>query len=101
MTIETAGRCAGCAHWKFTTPDWEFDELMIGECKAVKMRCGIEEDVETETGIERFEDGWGEAMKKALVDAKAIAVDGSGYYAALRTFGDFGCVLFSPAKPQP
>lgn len=84
-----SGRCASCAHWSFAEPDWQYEALTMGECKAVKMRETI---VEPARNIEDWDAREAEEMR-LLVAARAIAVDGSGYYAALRTSADFGCVL--------
>ena len=90
----TAPRCETCRFWKFDEPDWEFDDLRFGGCKAIRMRSDFinEEDL----GVEDDFDGHGEYAKRAkaaLMKAKAVAVDGSGYYAAVRCAPDFGCVL--------
>lgn len=89
-------RCETCQHWFFDRADWQFDELQIGECKAIRQRETIEEDALLGTGIDSWDDEAAPLIKAAMIKAKAIAVDGSGYYAALRTFSDFGCVLHSP-----
>lgn len=91
------GTCETCAHWSQVEPDWEYDALKMGKCQRIKQR----EDITGTDEIQALE--WGSperdaATVKALTDAKAIAVDGSGYYAALRTAGDFGCVLHVAAK---
>lgn len=45
-------------------------------------------------------DQWtSEQEHRRINDCPAVAVDGSGYWAALRTRDDFGCVLFEP-KPE-
>jgi hypothetical protein len=95
-----SGRCETCEHWKFAEPDWQFDSLVIGECKAIRMREDIETSAAEKAGFQnRWDDGAEEAVKAGLLAAKAIAVDGSGYYAAVRTTADFGCVLH--ATPHP
>jgi hypothetical protein len=88
------GRCATCRFWLFETPDWQFDDIIFGECKAVKMRETLEKDALEGTDFDRWDDEAEPIIKAAFRAAKAIAVDGSGYYAALRTASDFGCVLF-------
>jgi len=86
-------RCETCAHWKFDKPDWEFDELRFGECKAIQMREDLESEAVQAAGVDRW-DAEAEAVRKAaLRAAKAFCVDGSSYYAAVRTAPDFGCVL--------
>lgn len=84
------GNCRTCRHWRAVEPDWQFDGLTMGKCGAIKQR-------ETIIAPAREIDDWDkrEAEEERLLKAeKAVAVDGSGYYAALRTQADFGCVLF-------
>lgn len=85
--------CGNCKHWLFEREDWQFNDLRVGECKAVKMRETIEEEAVEGTLFNRWDEQGESLIRAAFVRAKAIAVDGSGYYAALRTFADFGCVL--------
>lgn len=95
-------RCETCKHWKFDKPDWEFDELHFGECKAMKMRDEIVREALAEAEIDsQYDEGGEEVAKRALAATKAIPVDGSGYYAGLRTAPDFGCVLHTPADDRP
>lgn len=89
----SAWRCETCKHWKFEEPDWEFDELKFGECKAIRQREAIEELAFGGDREKRWTDEGEKIMRDAIAAAKAIAVDGSGYYAAVRTAPDFGCVL--------
>ena len=93
--------CQTCKFWMFDRPDWQFDDLQIGECKKVRKRETVEHDVREELhradpSFDRYDSRESEAiydaaLKEAYGKAGAIAVDGSGYYAALRTMGDFGC----------
>lgn len=88
--------CASCRHWTFEEPDWEFEALQLGKCGAIQMRSSIIDAALTAAGLQshhRYEPKGEAAAEKALLAAKAIAVDGSGYYAALRTTADFGCTL--------
>ena len=83
-------RCGTCRHWK---PPAESDQPVTftshtdeptdyGECKA------IEHDTEW---------GWNESL--ALTKkASAMVLDGSGYFAALRSRAEFGCVLWEPKQ---
>lgn len=96
----TEGRCATCEHWRFDRPDWEFDELHLGECKAIKQRETIQSEALAAAGVENWDDGSEEVKRAAMMITKAIAVDGSGYYAALRTAPDFGCTLWTVAAPK-
>ena len=91
------GRCSSCEHWKFEEPDWQYDALTLGECKAIRMREAI---VEPAREIADWDAREAEEAR-LLKAAKAIAVDGSGYYAALRTAADFGCVLHTALSREP
>ena len=88
-------RCETCEHWKFDEPDWEYDQLRFGECKAIRQRETIDDDA-TEGLTDRYGEEAEARKKAALMAAKAFAVDGSGYYAAVRTAPDFGCILYAP-----
>ncbi len=90
--------CETCAHWNTEAPDWQFDELKMKRCGAIQQRETI---IEPARRLEDWDAREAEEYR-LLSEAKAIAVDGSGYYAALRTRADFGCVLHSPLpKPEP
>jgi hypothetical protein len=87
-------RCETCQHWTFAEPDWEFDDMRFGTCRAIKQRQTIEEEALAGLDDEDRWSGRADELKRAALGAsKAIAVDGSGYYAAVRTAPDFGCVL--------
>lgn len=86
-------RCETCRNWSNAEPDWQFDQLIMGRCAAIRQR---EDILEPAREIEDWDAR--EVEEGRLLSAeKAIAVDGSGYYAAIRTRGDFGCVLHVPA----
>jgi hypothetical protein len=89
-----SGLCETCRHWTQVEEDWQYDKLVMGKCGAIRQREDIIEPAR------RLED-WDamEAEENRLLSLeKAIAVDGSGYYAAVRCRGDFGCVLHEPAS---
>lgn len=93
--IPIEGRCSSCSHWSNAEADWQFDELVMGSCAAIKQR----EDI-IEPARDAFPDDWDARVVeegRLLKAEKAIAVDGSGYYAAIRTAPDFGCVLWQAA----
>lgn len=90
--------CATCRHWQFAAPDWQFDELVIGECKAIRMREHIEEDAARHLPDGRWDDAAEPLIAAALRAERALVVDASGYHAALRTTADFGCVRHAPGK---
>jgi hypothetical protein len=71
-------RCGNCAHWK------EVDRFGVGTCDAVK------HDVE---GGETYDYDSDSAEEIASNNDLAFVVDGSGYYAALKTRENFGCAL--------
>lgn len=95
--------CETCRFWLASSAsDWEFDALGVGDCQAIKMRSDIKDEAFEHRPRKDFDD-WDEVEKlevEALRAAKAFAVDGSGYYAALRTFPDFGCVLHQRKETQ-
>jgi len=87
-------RCLTCVHWVMPTDDWQFEALKFGKCGAIKQR----EDI---IGPARSIENWDarEAEEERLLsESKAIAVDGSGYYAAINTAPDFGCTLHAERK---
>lgn len=88
--------CETCSHWVFSQDDWQFDGLKMGKCAAVKQR---EDIIEPARNIDDWDAREAEEAR-LLRAAKAIAVDGSGYYAALRTTADFGCVLYVAGQPS-
>lgn len=81
-------RCGDCKHWGNYAPieepceDGSWDSASsfdLRTCKAVQQVAScLDEPNNTAKG------------KRALVQ------DGSGFYAALKTADDFGCVLFEP-----
>lgn len=86
--------CETCKHWKAVEPDWQFDALVMGRCAAVKQRDDI---IAPARQVEDWDAREAEEGRLLKLE-KAIAVDSSGYYAALRTQADFGCVLHEPAS---
>jgi hypothetical protein len=84
--------CETCQHWNFDERDAEFDGLKIGRCAAIRQR----EDVISPARELEDWDAREAEERRLLSEAKAIAVDGSGYYAAIRTAPDFGCTLHEP-----
>lgn len=86
-------RCDTCAHWNFDERDGEFDGLRMGRCAGIRQR---EDIIEPARAITDDWDAREAEERRLLVEAKAIAVDGSGYYAAVRTTPDFGCALHKP-----
>lgn len=84
--------CETCEHWAFDERDVAFDRLRLGRCRAIRQR---EDIIEPARSMGDWDSREAEEHR-LLAAAKAIAVDGSGYYAAIRTAADFGCVLHEP-----
>lgn len=91
------GRCKTCKYWRFDKRDWEYDETGLGQCARIRQRENICEPARL---IEDWDDREKEEQR-LIIEAKAIAVDGSGYYAAVRCVSDFGCVLHELKDPTP
>jgi hypothetical protein len=75
--------CGTCKHWKLIDAEEELiDDPRFGTCAA----------------IPQGQSEWDEASDRNMVvgDWKAVAVDGSGYFAAIKTRECFGCVLHEP-----
>lgn len=77
-------KCGDCKFWG--KPNNLEDTGDFRECQ------GILHDKDKVTTASTFED---EDAKLLRSENKAVTVDGSGYFAALRTREDFGCVSFS------
>jgi len=89
-----AATCMTCRHWgAFTSdadrgrvysddPEQHAEDVAFGDVVAIK-RMGL---------CQRIGD------EKQNLDAEAVAVDGSGYYAGLRTAATFGCTLHEPKE---
>ena len=76
-------RCGNCQHWSAAVNDREF-----GQCLRVLHQDG-----------DPPEKGWGDS--ESIHDEPAVVVDGSGYYAALRTKPTFCCSLWEEKKDEP
>ena len=80
------GTCGTCKHWKrIDQEDWyeqESNDPRYGTC----------------TAIPHGKTQWEESSDRNIMvgDWKAVAVDGSGYFAAIKTQDSFGCVLHEP-----
>lgn len=61
----------------------------MGKCAAIRQRNDI---IEPARQVEDWDEREAEENRLLSLE-KAISVDGSGYYAAVRTQADFGCVL--------
>jgi hypothetical protein len=76
--------CGTCKHWKRVDAEsTDIEDPRYGQCEA----------------IPRAEYEWDEDLDIHVVkgDWQAVAVDGSGYFAALRTRESFGCILHDPS----
>lgn len=91
--MSSSNHCGTCRFWTKTNRDESY-YFNLRPCGAVKQR----EDIEMAKGDDgdevRDEDG----NETPVVRPRAMAVDGSGYFAALRTAEDFGCVLWEPVS---
>lgn len=90
------GLCGTCRHWEQGN-DWKERAAGMAVCRAIKMRDRVEDSAHE--GFDRWGEGWEVVTARetaALQAAKAVAVDGSSYYAAIMTTADFGCVLHEP-----
>lgn len=75
-------KCETCKYWE--EPENEFGEVPgTGTCKAV---------VQFWDATEWSADADARVLSKEFVGRLAFVQDGSDYYAALKTFPDFGCV---------
>lgn len=89
--------CETCEHWKFDDVDYLFDDLKFGRCSNIRQLETVISEACDAAGISnRWDEGGEEISRQGVAAAKAIAVDGSGYYAAVRTAPDFGCILHKP-----
>jgi hypothetical protein len=77
------GTCGTCKHWKRI--DHEADptsDPRYGTCEAIPQ---AREEWDDDGDVSVMAGDW-----------KAVAVDGSGYFAAIKTRECFGCVLHEP-----
>lgn len=92
-------RCQTCKHWMTDKSDWEFERRGVGDCKAIptheELQNAAHKDHES-----WFGDDADARENSAIQSARAYTIDGSGYYSALRTRPDFGCVLHAPIKAE-
>lgn len=89
--------CKSCVHWD--QPSWVGTLPVHGVCKRVGHHRHMP------TSIDGPLDDWTDEEKEDYYDYSknvifyennvAIVVDGSGYFAALKTRGDFSCCLYS------
>lgn len=87
--MSNANRCGTCRHWG-TPRDNGTETWGLRPCVAVipKYDVAVLKD-------ENGNDLWDENYEPVPVNTpKAMVVDGSGYFAALKTAEDFGCVLW-------
>jgi hypothetical protein len=103
---EQAPRCETCVHWSASSDDWQCEKAGFGECKRIILLDRV-----TDQAAKAFRaqgrrvwdnaDELGAAELELLKIAKAVCVDASSYYAALRTAPDFGCVLHVLLETTP
>lgn len=85
----TAPLCATCKWWGFGHKDCG-DDFPWSELRP----CGL---IVHRLGYQEYDDK-GEVIPPVMPEARAYVVDGSGYYAALKTASDFGCIKHEEAK---
>ncbi len=91
--------CGGCKYWG--------DKKDTGEefrkCVAVihDERSYANTDIYDDPDDEEWIDEEIRAEIKAVRAHRAVVVDGSGYYAALKCKADFGCVLWVQSETVP
>ena len=87
-------RCDQCKHWEAPKGgDWELDGAGMGRCNGIIEYWQVTESVPRDE-----KETWKERCKKvvdALTAARAVARDGSQYFACIHTRPDFFCVLFA------
>lgn len=85
--------CGNCKFWG--EPD---DVNEFRQCQAIPhdIHCIHNEDKDFENFSWLDEEGKEEYRK--IKRNKAVVTDGSGYFAAIKTKEDFGCVLFEEKK---
>ncbi len=89
------GLCATCRHWANPEPDYAYEEVTLGTCKAIPHR----ETLMQQSRLPGADwDTYEQTERVALAGALAIACDASGYNAQVKTQATFGCVLHE-AKP--
>ncbi len=97
------GRCDTCKHWE-PGDDWTEKAAGMRVCGAIQMREEVERSAHKGfSDDDRWGEGWDVAEARehaALRAAKAVAVDGSSYHAAVMTTADFGCVLHAPTTGE-
>ena len=77
------GTCGMCEHWK------EVEDVRgVGQCTKIKMADSWEDYEIDEDNV----------IKTYIRDDIAHVVDGSDYFAALRTKETFGCNLYEPKE---
>ena len=87
---ETIGLCKSCKHWE--KPQSEHGEVLgLGKCLAVvQLWDATKWEDDDDPGV----DVCFRVLKNEYKEKMAFVQDGSDYYAALRTFADFGCVQY-------
>lgn len=90
-------RCGDCKHWGKPGEAHPFRSCMavVHDKKSVTSDYQYDEE---EAWPEDWADADGDANRQFRATHKAVAMDGSGFFAAFRTHEDFGCMLFE-VKP--
>lgn len=94
--------CGSCRFWGAARPygepeygdvDKPDDKSLFRVCAAMKFDSGAHRFTEDPDEWNDHEDMWTIQDRELRKTEKAAAVDGSGYYGAVKTRDDFGCAL--------
>ena len=89
--------CKTCRYWGL--PRDEYDAEAIEQIKKDSDRLHLWGRVRPCGAVLACESGVGPSATTLSEGERARVVDGSGYYASLRTRDDFGCVLHEESAP--
>jgi hypothetical protein len=82
---EIMNNCSNCKHWEFPRVKSWGNDVTYGECRAVLHNDNYKFDPYPDEDEDNDPDTFNIPL--------ACVVDGSGYYAGLRTKSDFSCCL--------
>lgn len=83
--------CGTCEHWGGHNPRKYEEQFRHHRCHRVEHDCNRDATADSWLPGDPEEDREA-AKRRASVEDSAVVQDGSGYYAALKTREDFGCV---------
>ena len=96
-------KCGTCKFWG--TPAETKNNLTFRSCQGIKHdEDRLTEDYKQQQGYFNLYNPYDVEAKQKMgeffKEHQAVACDGSGYYAALKTKEDFGCILHVPKTEQ-